>query len=63
MSSRKQPRKSTSCSVSLTVPELERSKTTVLNMLASATASDPNRLGDGKEWEGARGLLSFWERV
>src|ERR1700731_1577451 len=32
----KQPRKSDSCSVSLTVPELEQSKTTVLNMLASA---------------------------
>src|ERR1700736_6337577 len=32
----KQPRKSDSCSVSLTVPELEQSKMTVLNMLASA---------------------------
>jgi hypothetical protein len=63
MSPKKQPCKSASCSASLTVPELKQSKTTVLNMLASATASDPNRLGDGKEWEGARGLLSFWERV
>jgi len=36
MSSQKQPRKSASCSASLTVPELEQSKTTVLNMLASA---------------------------
>jgi hypothetical protein len=32
----KQRRKSDSCSASLTVPELEQSKTTVLNMLASA---------------------------
>ena len=36
MSPKKQPRKSASCSASLTVPELEQSKTTVLNMLASA---------------------------
>jgi integrase len=36
MSPPKQPRKSASCSASLTVPELEQSKTTVLNMLASA---------------------------
>jgi site-specific recombinase XerD len=36
MSPQKQPRKSVSCSASLTVPELEQSKTTVLNMLASA---------------------------
>src|SRR5258708_38793384 len=36
MSPQKQPRKSASCSSSLTVPELEQSKTTVLNMLASA---------------------------
>jgi hypothetical protein len=36
MSSKKQPRKSASCTASLTVPELEQSKTTVLNMLASA---------------------------
>ena len=36
MSPQKQPRKSVSCSSSLTVPELEQSKTTVLNMLASA---------------------------
>ena len=36
MSSQKQPRKSASCSASLTVPELEQSKTAVLNMLASA---------------------------
>jgi hypothetical protein len=36
MSPKKQPCKSASCSASLTVPELEQSKTTVLNMLASA---------------------------
>jgi integrase len=36
MSPQKQPRKSASCSASLTVPELEQSKTTVLNTLPSA---------------------------
>ena len=36
MPSRKQPSKSTSCSASLTVPELEQSKTAVLDLLASA---------------------------
>jgi hypothetical protein len=36
MSPKKQPRKSASCSASLTVPDLEQSKTTVLNMLVSA---------------------------
>jgi integrase len=36
MLSQKQPRKSASRSASFTVPELEQSKTTVLNMLASA---------------------------
>jgi hypothetical protein len=36
MSPQKQPRKFDSCSASLTVPELEQSKETVLNMLASA---------------------------
>ena len=36
MSPKKQPCKSASCSASLTVPELEQSKTTALNMLASA---------------------------
>src|SRR5277367_1425794 len=36
MLSQKQPRKSASCSASFTVPELDQSKTTVLNMLASA---------------------------
>jgi hypothetical protein len=41
MSSRKQRRKSASCCVSLTVPELEQSKTTVLNMLASAVKFVP----------------------
>jgi integrase len=33
---KKQPRKSANCSASLTVPELDQSKTTVLNTLASA---------------------------
>jgi len=33
---KKQPSKSASCSASLTVPELDQSKTTVLNTLASA---------------------------
>jgi hypothetical protein len=41
MSSRKQPRKSASRSASLTVPELEHSKTTVLNMPASAVMFVP----------------------
>jgi site-specific recombinase XerC len=36
MPSRKQPSKSTSCFASLTVPELEQSKTAVLDLLASA---------------------------
>jgi hypothetical protein len=36
MSPQKQARKSAPCSVSLTVPELEQSKTTVLNTPASA---------------------------
>ncbi len=36
MSSKKQPSKSASCSASRTVPELDQSKTTVLNTLASA---------------------------
>jgi hypothetical protein len=36
MSPKKQPRKFASCSASLTVPKLEQSKTTVLNVLASA---------------------------
>jgi hypothetical protein len=36
MPSQKQPRKPDSCSAGLTVPELEQSKTIVLNMLASA---------------------------
>jgi integrase len=36
MSPQKQPSKSDCCSASLTVPELEQSKTTVLHMLASA---------------------------
>jgi site-specific recombinase XerC len=36
MSPKKQPSKSASCSASLTVPELDQSKTTVLNTLASA---------------------------
>src|SRR5277367_7045368 len=35
MSPKKQPSKSASCSPSLTVPELDQSKTTVLNTLAS----------------------------
>jgi len=35
MSPQKHPRKSASCSTNLTVPELEQSKTAVLNMLAS----------------------------
>jgi hypothetical protein len=33
---RKQPSKSESCSASLTLPELDQSKATVLNTLASA---------------------------
>jgi hypothetical protein len=36
MSPKKQPSKSASCSASLTVPEVDQSKTTVLNTLASA---------------------------
>jgi len=36
MSSQRHSPKSASCSTSLTVPELEQSKITVLNMLASA---------------------------
>src|SRR5271163_4414420 len=36
MSPQKQPRKSANCSASLTVPELDQSKTIVLNTLASA---------------------------
>jgi len=36
MSLQKQPRKPASCSANLTVPELEQSRTAVLNMLASA---------------------------
>jgi hypothetical protein len=35
MSTKKRPSKSESCSASLTVPELDQSKTTVLNTLAS----------------------------
>jgi len=41
MSSRKQPHKSASCCASLTVPELEQSRKTVLNMLASAVKFVP----------------------
>jgi hypothetical protein len=36
MSPQKQPRKSAGCSATLTVPELEQSKLTVLNTLPSA---------------------------
>jgi hypothetical protein len=38
---KKQPTKSASCSASLTVPELDQSKTTVLNTLASAHSRRP----------------------